>query len=430
MNNRILTSYVSKGLDLLLLKHDVPLALPGVESDIDDGVALYEPTKSFDGDGDNNESLEVNIEGQFMWKPSDDYYTSKVIDTELLIGYVNALSKNDELKEVTFKVNSPGGDARGIKELHEAVNNLASKKTVKVHNIGNMCSAAYYGFCGAQEISADVGTITGSIGCYSLLATFHRMFESWGIDIDLISSGGVKGQGSPILPISDEYKQQVQANVNEIAAEFRNAVLSSRTNVNSETAFNGYHWGPEKARTLGLIDKANTLNESEDTAMNDELKSMLEKISTRLTMLEAKEESKEESKVDEAKTEAKTEQLSDEVIDLLMDKGRAEGKIVPGNQDNVRAVISGLSLDKAKETINLLSPVIKTNVVSEPDSEPEHVKDIFSEAFNGAVTQAQVDKFKNGRKYSVVTHALTDYNDNIIEVVKPKKAPGNLDTIS
>ncbi len=311
----------------------------------------------------------VPVEGAFTWRPSKDgWYYGRTVDTETLTQLVNQLAENDKVEAVRFMVDSPGGDARGIQELHQAVKACAAKKPTTAVNTGMMCSAAYYGMAGATAIlNEHRNTNTGSIGCYSMLFSMSDMLRSMGFDVQLVSSGGVKGHGSPLIPISAEYKAQHQAMVNDLADEFRTAVSGSRSSVQKETAFNGFYWMHDNAHNLGLVDGLYETSE-EGESMKEEMLAAINALTAKVDALETKMSDGGEPAPVAAAPAPAVEQPAPAsgYVALLMDLGTAQGKITAGNAPAIKCALSELSVEAGAKLINGLPVLTKTGVASDP----------------------------------------------------------------
>jgi ClpP class serine protease len=127
--------------------------------------------------------------------------------------------------------NSPGGTVTGVSETADAITAF-SCGVAPVHAFtDSMCaSAAYWLACAADDFTAAASSYIGSIGVYCALVDSSKLYEDKGVFVKLISSGVYKGQGTPGVPLSEQYvalrKQQCQAT----AERFFGAVIEARGN--------------------------------------------------------------------------------------------------------------------------------------------------------------------------------------------------------
>ena len=89
---------------------------------------------------------------------------SDVMGAETIAGAFRAIRKDDDIKAVVFRIDSPGGSALASEIIREEMARTAEKIPVVVSMSNVAGSGGYWITCGAQRIVADPGTITGSIG--------------------------------------------------------------------------------------------------------------------------------------------------------------------------------------------------------------------------------------------------------------------------
>lgn len=398
---------IESGVSVLMMKqgHRFPLPALGEDANAEDTSepAVFSYEQSLEP-----EELTVPIRGAFVWRPQGQRFYGATVDTEMLTQFINTIAGSDKVSGVVFEVDSPGGDARGIAELHEAVKNCAAVKPTKTINVGQMCSAAYYGFCGSNQVLSETpNSYTGSIGCYSILHTEKRFWsDRLGIDFELVSSGGVKGHGVPLFDISDEYIQQNKIAVDAIANEFRDAVRNTRANINGD-AFNGFHWSHKQAQAYGLVDGLATREKDEE--MNKELTALLTKLSAQVASLDQKVvalEARDDDRPTDPKPEDnnETDVVSNQAeLDLVIQLGVAQGRITPGNLEMAKKLVQGMTTEKAKMAIDAMAPVIHSTPVSDTDAsspETDTIGDQIAEAFGGRITAAEVNKYGKANSFS------------------------------
>ena len=109
---------------------------------------------------------------------------------------LNSLRLDDSVTRVLISFDSPGGTVAGTNAAENALKQLAAAKPTVVF-VPSLCASGALWICSAAtKIFADETAIIGSIGCFNVLADFSKMFSRAGIDVTLITSGGVKGAGA------------------------------------------------------------------------------------------------------------------------------------------------------------------------------------------------------------------------------------------
>jgi protease-4 len=89
---------------------------------------------------------------------------SDIMGSETIAGAFRAIRRDDGIKAVVFRIDSPGGSALASEIIREEMARTAEKIPVVVSMSNVAGSGGYWITCGAQRIVADPGTITGSIG--------------------------------------------------------------------------------------------------------------------------------------------------------------------------------------------------------------------------------------------------------------------------
>lgn len=87
-----------------------------------------------------------------------------VMGSQTIANAFRAIRKDDDIKAVVFRIDSPGGSALASEIIREEMARTAEKIPVVVSMSNVAGSGGYWITCGAQRIVADPGTITGSIG--------------------------------------------------------------------------------------------------------------------------------------------------------------------------------------------------------------------------------------------------------------------------
>ena len=111
-----------------------------------------------------------------------------IVDTEV-IKTVKKIHKDDAIKAVVLRVNSPGGSADASEQIWHAVKTLQEKGLPVVVSMGDYAaSGGYYISCGADYIYAEPTTLTGSIGIFGTVPNASKLMDKIGLDIDGIST--------------------------------------------------------------------------------------------------------------------------------------------------------------------------------------------------------------------------------------------------
>lgn len=141
---------------------------------------------------------------------------------------IRTAATDDNVHAVILDLHSPGGEAVGAFETAALVRDLATKKrTIAIVN-GMAASAAYAIASGANEIVTTQTGVSGSIGVVLLHADFSRQLDREGITPTLIHAGAHKVDGNPFEPLSDDVRDDLQAEVNGFHDAFLATVATGR----------------------------------------------------------------------------------------------------------------------------------------------------------------------------------------------------------
>ena len=102
---------------------------------------------------------------------------------------IKKIRKDENIKAVVLRVNSPGGSADASEQIWHALKTLQEKGLPVVVSMGDYAaSGGYYISCSADYIYAEPTTITGSIGIFGTVPNFSRLMDKVGLDVDGVST--------------------------------------------------------------------------------------------------------------------------------------------------------------------------------------------------------------------------------------------------
>jgi protease-4 len=175
--------------------------------------------------------------------------------------YVKALEKilkDDKIKAVVLRINSPGGSALASENILHAVNRLkAAGKPIVVSMGDYAASGGYYIACQADSIFAEPNTLTGSIGVFRIVPSMEKAIsKNLGITFDSVNTGPYAAGLNLIFSQSPEEARKLQASTEEMYEVFLGHVAKgrkmSRDSVNAIAQ--GRVWSGSDARDIGLVD--------------------------------------------------------------------------------------------------------------------------------------------------------------------------------
>lgn len=164
---------------------------------------------------------------------------------------VRQAADSKEVKSILLDIDSPGGTVNGTPELAQVVADASRLKTIYAFSAGQMCSAAYWVASQCQAVYASPSARVGSIGVMLPFIDSAEKFRSQGLKVEVFAAGKFKGMGTPGVPLSEEQRALLQADVEEIAADFKEAVLARGRRIPDE-AMEGQSFSARKAQRYNL----------------------------------------------------------------------------------------------------------------------------------------------------------------------------------
>lgn len=172
--------------------------------------------------------------------------------------------KNDDVKAVVLRVDSPGGSAYASEIIRQEVELLKKSGKPVIASMGTYAaSGGYWISAPADKIYAAPSTITGSIGIFGMMMTFEKTLGKLGIYSDGVGTTDIAGFG-PTQPLTPGMKDLFQLSINRGYQEFIQLVAESRgmTLVEVDAVAQGRVWSGTKAKELGLVDELGNLEDA------------------------------------------------------------------------------------------------------------------------------------------------------------------------
>ena len=111
-----------------------------------------------------------------------------IVDKQVL-KQLKKIQKDDDVKAVVLRVNSPGGSADASEQIWHGVELLKEKGLPVVVSMGDYAaSGGYYISCNTDYIYAEPTTLTGSIGIFGVVPNWGKLRNKVGLDIDGVST--------------------------------------------------------------------------------------------------------------------------------------------------------------------------------------------------------------------------------------------------
>lgn len=187
------------------------------------------------------------------------------IGGDVIAEAIRKARKDEKVKAIVLRVNSPGGSALASDIMWREVQLAKKEKPVIACMSDLAASGGYYMSMGTDYIIAHPNTITGSIGIFGLTFEAHEALnDKIGITFDRVNTGDLADMGMPTKPFSEAEKAFFQKNVDEGYKNFTSKAASGRKlPLDSLLKIaEGRVWTGEQALKLGLVDELGDLDDA------------------------------------------------------------------------------------------------------------------------------------------------------------------------
>ena len=215
--------------------------------------------------GDEKEAKDkiaiVFAEGQI--KDGNESSASGTIYGDDLSATLREIRKDEDIKGVVFRVNSPGGSALASDIIWREVELMKKEKPIVVSMGTYAASGGYYISCASDYIYAENSTLTGSIGVFGILPNGRKAAEKVGVGISIVSSN----KNAAVIGMQDlteEQKKALQGSIDDTYDTFLTRVANGRkmTKEQVDSIAQGRVWAGGDAIKIGLVDAIGGLDDA------------------------------------------------------------------------------------------------------------------------------------------------------------------------
>lgn len=242
--------------------------------DMDTVLRMYAGTKDYKTVSNSSMTNVERAENTATDKIAVLYAEGQIYDSgnegiveDKVLKQIKTIHKDDAIKAVVLRVNSPGGSADASEQIWHAVKTLQEKGLPVVVSMGDYAaSGGYYISCCADYIFAEPTTLTGSIGIFGTVPNISKLREKVGLDID-----GVTTNKHAALQINAIYKGMnpqeyalMQSMVERGYDLFTNRCAEGRGVSQQEIKKigEGRVWLGKDALNIGLVDELGNINQA------------------------------------------------------------------------------------------------------------------------------------------------------------------------
>jgi protease IV len=184
-----------------------------------------------------------------------------------------AVAERDErIKAVILRVNSPGGTVTASDDIYKAVLEFKKKSGKPVVSLmgDTAASGGYYVSMACDRVVAHEATLTGSIGVIMQFLNYKGLFEKYGLRWQTITpaDADLKSIGAGDRDMTEKERQVFQSMIEEMYTLFLERVKAGRKNLTAEKIrelADGRPYTGKQAFEAGLVDALGDL----DTALEE-----------------------------------------------------------------------------------------------------------------------------------------------------------------
>jgi len=221
-------------------------------------------TPRLPGDGSSDKVVAIlYLEGEIVdgWGDVDN------IGGDRFSAELRELSKDDAVKAVVIRVNSPGGSAFASEAIQHEVRNLNKKKPVIVSMGNYAASGGYWVSTYSDRIFAEPNTLTGSIGVFGMFFDIQKIANNIGVTFDAAKTGAFADFETISRPKTPQELDLAQQRVNLLYGKFLDKVAESRHLPREgadgiDTIAQGRVWTGSEALRLHLVDEIGGLDQA------------------------------------------------------------------------------------------------------------------------------------------------------------------------
>ena len=201
------------------------------------------------------------LAGEITDEDGDGIVGKEVVKTLKKIG------KDDDVKALVLRVNSPGGSADASEQIWRAIQKIKADSIPVVVSMGDYAaSGGYYISCGADYIYAEPTTLTGSIGIFGTLPNASKLRDKIGLDIDGVKTNKYSDLEGNILynGLNDEELAMMQTMVERGYDLFTSRCAEGR-HVSQDyikSIGEGRVWLGNKGKEIGIVDEIGNIDDA------------------------------------------------------------------------------------------------------------------------------------------------------------------------
>jgi protease IV len=153
-----------------------------------------------------------------------------IIDGKDFLELLRKYRKDDRIKGVLIRINSPGGVVGPSQEIHDEIKRTREefKKPVIAYCSAVAASGAYYAAVAADKIFTTPGCMMGSIGVLMEFINLEKLYDWAKIERYALTTGEYKNAGSEYKALTTSQRTLFQEMLDDVLSQFKGAIIDGR----------------------------------------------------------------------------------------------------------------------------------------------------------------------------------------------------------
>lgn len=187
------------------------------------------------------------------------------IGGDTLANLIEEARLNPDIKALVLRINSGGGSAFASEVIRQELllfKEMGKKLVVSMGSIA--ASGGYWIAANADQIWASPSTLTGSIGVFGAMPTFHRSLAAIGVHRDGVGTTPLASGASPLAPLNPLTRSLLQQTIEHTYRFFLDIVATGRSIPPEQVAriAQGKVYDGILAKEIGLVDELGDLSQA------------------------------------------------------------------------------------------------------------------------------------------------------------------------
>lgn len=178
------------------------------------------------------------------------------IGGDALRGLLDRLRRDDGVRGIVLRIDSPGGDGLASDLVWRAVHRATYDKPVVVSMADVAASGGYYIAAAADAVLAEAGTVTGSIGVVGGKANLEALYRRLGVSKESVERGARAGLLAEDRGFTPDERSALREELEAVYDTFLRRVAEGREMPREavEKVAQGRVWSGARALGIGLVD--------------------------------------------------------------------------------------------------------------------------------------------------------------------------------